>query len=324
MRVLITGGAGFIGSNYVRMIAAGHLSGYSEVTVLDKLTYAGVVSNLDLAKKLNGYNFVHGDICDFPTVKKQLSNVDYVINFAAESHVDRSISNSTEFINTNVIGVQILLDAIKSEERPIRFLQVSTDEVYGSITHGSWDEESPIQPNSPYSASKAAGELLALSYFRTFGIDVVITRCSNNYGTHHFPEKLIPLFITNILEGRKLPLYGNGKNIRDWLHVSDHCRGIHAALTRGKSGNVYNIGGGRELSNLEITNMLLSLMGKDETCLEYVEDRKGHDFRYSVNWTKINSELGYKPLVGFEDGLKETIDWYIANEKWWKPLKLKA
>ena len=165
---------------------------------------------------------------------------------------------------------------------------------------------------------------MALSYFRTFGIDVVITRCSNNYGTHHFPEKLIPLFITNILEGRKLPLYGNGKNIRDWLHVSDHCRGIHAALTRGKSGNVYNIGGGRELSNLEITNMLLSLMGKDETCLEYVEDRKGHDFRYSVNWTKINSELGYKPLVGFEDGLKETIDWYIANEKWWKPLKLKA
>jgi dTDP-glucose 4,6-dehydratase len=322
MKVLVTGGAGFIGSNFVRMIADGQLPGYSEVTVLDKLTYAGIISNLDQAKNMQGYNFIHGDICDANLVRTLVSKVDCVVNFAAESHVDRSISSSAEFVNSNIVGVQVILDAIKLENYPKRFLQVSTDEVYGSINSGSWSEDSPLMPNSPYSASKAGGEILAMSYFRTFGLDVVVTRCSNNYGPHHFPEKLIPLFVTNIIEGKKLPLYGNGKNIRDWLHVDDHCRGVHAALTMGKSGNVYNIGGGRELSNLQITKLILDLMDENESCIEYVTDRKGHDFRYSVSWSKIEKELGYKPLVQFEIGLKETIDWYKANMDWWKPLKL--
>jgi dTDP-glucose 4,6-dehydratase len=324
MKVLVTGGAGFIGSNFIRMIADGHLDGYSEITVLDKLTYAGVLSNLDSAKKMNSYRFVQGDICDFDMVKSLLVNVDYVINFAAESHVDRSILNSSQFINANVVGVQVLLDAIKSEKRNIRLLQVSTDEVYGSILSGSWNEESAVHPNSPYSASKAGGELLAMSYFRTFGINIVVTRSSNNYGTHHFPEKLIPLFITNIIQGKKLPLYGDGENVRDWLHVDDHCRGLHLALTKGKSGNIYNIGGGRELSNLEITKRLLSIMGKSSECVEFIEDRKGHDFRYSVDWSKIERDLGYAPLIDFEEGLKATVDWYQKNEAWWKPLKSNA
>jgi dTDP-glucose 4,6-dehydratase len=322
MRVLITGGAGFIGSNYVRMIADDRLPGYSEVTVLDKLTYAGVMSNLEQAKKIPGYRFIHGDICDVTLVRSLVSNVDHIINFAAQSHVDRSISASDEFINSNIVGVQVILDAIKFERNPVRFLQVSTDEVYGSVSEGSWDEEAPLLPNSPYSASKAGAELLIMAYFRTFGLDLVVTRCSNNYGTHHFPEKLIPLFITNILEGKKVPLYGNGKNIRDWLHVDDHCRAIHAVLTKGQTGNIYNIGGGEELSNIQVTKMILNLMGKSESFIEYVEDRKGHDFRYSVDWTKIKNELEYKPLVKFEIGLQETIDWYASNTDWWKPLKM--
>ena len=235
--------------------------------------------------------------------------------------MDRSIQSSAEFINTNVTGVQVLLDAIKKSNREIRFVQVSTDEVYGSINSGSWDENAPLLPNSPYSASKAGGELLARAYQRTHGLDVVITRCSNNYGTHHFPEKLIPLFITNLIEGKKVPVYGTGKNVRDWLHVDDHCRGIYAVLMKGKSGEVYNIGGGRELTNNEITSLILEAMGADESSIEYVEDRKGHDLRYSVDWTKINRELGYEPQVMFEDGLKETINWYRENEAWWKPLK---
>jgi len=324
MKVLVTGGAGFIASNFIRMIADGRLSGYSEVTVLDKLTYAGVLSNLESVISMNWYRFVQGDICDFNLVKSLLLNVDCVINFAAESHVDRSILDSSQFINTNVVGVQVLLDAIKSEKRDIRFLQVSTDEVYGSILSGSWTEESAVHPNSPYSASKAGGELLAMSYFRTFGIDVVVTRSSNNYGSHHFPEKLIPFFITNIIQGKKLPLYGDGKNIRDWLHVDDHCRGIHLALTKGRSGDIYNIGGGRELSNLEITNHLLTIMGKSFECVEFIEDRKGHDFRYSVDWSKIKRDLGYTPLIEFEEGLRATVDWYQKNEAWWKPLKSNA
>jgi dTDP-glucose 4,6-dehydratase len=219
------------------------------------------------------------------------------------------------------VGVQVLLDAIKSSGRKIRFLQVSTDEVYGSIESGSWAEEWPLQPNSPYSASKASGELLARSYNRTHGMDVVITRCSNNYGTHHFPEKLIPLFITNLMEGKKVPVYGTGENVRDWLHVDDHCRGIYSVLMNGRSGEVYNIGGGRELTNSEITSLILEALGADESSIEYVDDRKGHDFRYSVDWTKINRELGYEPQVKFEDGLRETIQWYRNNEAWWKPLK---
>jgi len=321
LRLLATGAAGFIGSNFVRMISSGALQGISSVVVLDKLTYAGVKENLSSVENLSRYQFIQGDICDSIQVSQLISEVDAVVNFAAESHVDRSISGATDFVQTNIVGVQVLLDAIKASGRQIRFLQVSTDEVYGSIEEGSWTEEWPLQPNSPYSASKASGELLARSYNRTHGMDVVITRCSNNYGTHHFPEKLIPLFITNLLEGKKIPVYGSGKNVRDWLHVDDHCRGIHQVLLNGKSGEIYNIGGGRELTNNEITGLILDSMGVDASSIEYVEDRKGHDLRYSVNWNKINRELGYEPYVKFEDGLRETIEWYRDNEAWWKPLK---
>ena len=321
VRVLITGGAGFIGSNFVRMIARGELQEISSVKVIDKLTYAGVIENLKGAERVEGYTFVQGNICDPILVQQLLDNVDAVLNFAAESHVDRSISRASDFVQTNIVGVQVLLDAIKMSERKIRFLQISTDEVYGSIKSGSWTEEWPLQPNSPYSASKASGELLARSYNRTHDMDVVITRCSNNYGTHHFPEKLIPLFITNLLEGKKVPVYGTGENIRDWLHVDDHCRGIYQVLMNGRSGEVYNIGGGRELTNNGITGLILEAMGADESSIEYVEDRKGHDLRYSVDWAKINRELGYEPRVTFEVGLRETIQWYRDNEAWWKPLK---
>ncbi len=321
MRVLVTGGAGFIGSNFVRMVAGGNFKEISSLQVLDKLTYAGVLENLKDVSSIPSYDFSQGDICDHELVGDLINDVDAVINFAAESHVDRSISGAADFVQTNIVGVQVLLDAIKASGRKIRFLQVSTDEVYGSIAEGSWTEDFPLLPNSPYSASKASGELLARSYYRTHGLDVVITRCSNNYGTHHFPEKLIPLFITNLMEGKKVPVYGTGENVRDWLHVDDHCLGIYSVLMNGRSGEVYNIGGGRELKNNEITSLILESMGADESSIEYVEDRKGHDLRYSVDWTKINQELGYEPKVKFEDGLRETIEWYRDNESWWKPLK---
>ena len=321
MRLLVTGGAGFIGSNFVRKCIDGTYEGISSVTVLDKLTYAGVKANLDSVKGNNSFEFVKGDICDNSIVSSLLAENDAIVNFAAESHVDRSIESSAEFIRTNVNGVQVLLDAIRREGLNKRFIQVSTDEVYGSINHGSWKEESSLLPNSPYSASKAGGELLARSYFRTHSLDVVITRCSNNYGPYHFPEKLIPLFITNIIEGKNIPVYGRGNNIRDWLHVDDHCQGIYKVLMGGRSGEVYNIGGGSELSNLEISYLILSAMGADHSRIEFVEDRKGHDFRYSVNWTKIQNELNYEPNIGFEDGLRNTINWYLANANWWQPLK---
>jgi dTDP-glucose 4,6-dehydratase len=324
LNLLATGAAGFIGSNFIRMIANNELAGFKSVKVLDKLTYAGNEANLHLASKIADYEFVRGDICDPEAVTKILNNVDAVINFAAESHVDRSIGSASQFVSTNVSGVQVLLDGIKSAGRDIRFLQVSTDEVYGSISSGSWDEDFPLLPNSPYSASKASGELLARAYHKTHGIDVVITRCSNNYGTHHFPEKLIPLFITNLLEGEKVPIYGSGLNVRDWLHVDDHCRGIHKVLMNGKKGEAYNIGGGRELTNLEITGLILEAMGADDSSIQHVDDRKGHDFRYSVDWSKISNELNYEPQVKFEDGLRDTISWYRNNRSWWEPLKHRA
>ena len=303
------------------MISSGDLAGISTVIVLDKLTYAGNRENLRSAESLAGYEFIHGDICDFAKVTELVNNVDAVINFAAESHVDRSILGSADFVKSNIVGVQVVLESIKKINKKIRFLQVSTDEVYGSIEKGSWTETSPLLPNSPYSASKASGEFLARAYNRTHDIDVVITRCSNNYGTHHYPEKLIPLFITNLLEGKRVPVFGNGKNVRDWLHVDDHCRGLHKVLMSGRSGEVYNIGGGVELSNLEITELIFDAMGVSNSSIEYVPDRKGHDFRYSVDWAKIKHELGYEPKVRFEDGLRNTIKWYRDNEAWWKPLK---
>ena len=321
MRLLVTGGAGFIGSNFVRRIFDGTLSGISSVVVLDKLTYAGNEENLSVVNSQVGYRFMKGDICNEVLVTELVDSADAVVNFAAESHVDRSIASAADFVTTNVAGVQVLLDAVKASGEKKRFLQVSTDEVYGSIESGSWDENWPLLPNSPYSASKAGGELLARAYHQTHHMDIVVTRCSNNYGPFHFPEKLIPLFITNLLEGKKVPLYGNGNNVRDWLHVDDHCVGIHKVLMTGRAGEIYNIGGGRELTNLEITNLIVESMGADKSMIEYVEDRKGHDLRYSVNWNKIKHELGYEPKVKFEDGLRETIDWYRNNRAWWEPLK---
>ena len=321
MRLLVTGGAGFIGSNFVRRVLSAKTSDITSITVLDKLTYAGVLENLDPVSKLENFKFIQGDICDFQLVTKLLEDVDAVVNFAAESHVDRSIDGAMDFVQTNIVGVQVLLDAIKNSNKKIRFVQVSTDEVYGSIVSGSWTEDSPLLPNSPYSASKAGGELLARAYFKTHNLDVVITRCSNNYGPYHFPEKMIPLFITNLLEGKKVPLYGDGLNVRDWLHVDDHCDGILKALLKGRSGEIYNIGGGSELNNLELTNIILKAMDKDASSIEYVEDRKGHDLRYSVNHQKITNELGYQPQVDFSDGLAETIKWYKENRAWWETLK---
>ena len=301
MRILVTGGAGFIGSNYVRRLIDGTLGGASEVTVLDKLTYAGTLTNLDSVPK-DSYRFVHGDICDQSLVANLVKEHDAVVNFAAESHVDRSITNPGAFVDTNIRGTQVILDEIKKNPEK-RFLQISTDEVYGTISEGSWREDFPLLPNSPYSASKASADLLTRAYFRTFGLNVSITRCSNNYGPNQFPEKVIPLFVTNLIDEKKVPLYGDGMNIRDWLHVDDHCRGIHLVLMGGRAGEIYNIGGGQELSNKELTMKILSIFGRNEESIEFVPDRLGHDFRYSVNIEKISKELGYSPLVNFEEGI---------------------
>ena len=315
---MVTGGAGFIGSNYVRMLVNGELKGITKIIVLDKLTYSGNKQNLiDLDSP--SFEFIQGDICDTDLASKLSKRVDAIVNFAAESHVDRSIDSSREFIQTNVLGAHTLLESARISSVRI-FLQVSTDEVYGSIREGSWDENFPLRPNSPYAASKASADLISQAYHRTYGMDVRITRCSNNYGPYQYPEKVIPLFITNLMQEKKVPLYGRGLNVRDWLHVTDHCRGIHLVLTKGSSGGVFNIGGGRELSNLELTRVILQAMGASEEKIEKVADRLGHDFRYSLNIRKIEKELGYKPEVSFEDGIRETIEWYKSNEKWWKPL----
>lgn len=319
MRILITGGAGFIGSNFVRRIIDGTLPGISSVCVLDKLTYAGTITNLN-GLPPDSFEFIEGDICDQELTLGLAKRHDAIINFAAESHVDRSISGSRDFIQTNVLGTQTLLEASRHGS-VATFVQVSTDEVYGSIAEGSWPETDPLLPNSPYAASKASADLVTRSYFRTYGLDARVTRCSNNYGPNQFPEKVIPLFVTNLIDGLKVPIYGDGLNVRDWLHVDDHCRGIHAVLIRGKAGEIYNIGGGTELSNAELTRKILNLMDQDESRIEYVEDRLGHDLRYSVDITKISRELGYVPMVDLEAGLRETVEWYKENEEWWRPLK---
>ena len=319
MRILVTGGAGFIGSNFVRQVIDGFLPGISTVTVLDKLTYAGTLTNLNSLPS-DRFEFIQGDICDQDLTTNLAKRHAAIINFAAESHVDRSITGSRDFVMTNVLGTQTLIDAahIKSTST---FVQVSTDEVYGSIPKGSWPETDPLLPNSPYAASKASADLMVRSYRRTHGLDVRITRCSNNYGPNQFPEKVIPLFVTNLIDGQKVPIYGNGSNVRDWLHVDDHCRGIHAVLMRGRAGEIYNIGGGTELTNMELTHQILGLMGSNESSIEYVADRQGHDIRYSVDITKIKQELGYEPLVDWKKGLEQTVQWYRENEAWWRPLK---
>jgi dTDP-glucose 4,6-dehydratase len=319
MRVLVTGGAGFIGSQFTKMALNGELGAIDFVRVIDKFTYSGLRSNLESFQKSKNFELFVGDISNPDDVRNSCEGIDAVINFAAESHVDRSISDATEFIRTNVDGVRVLLERCRALD--IRLVQVSTDEVYGSITKGSWTETFPLEPNSPYSATKAAGDLLARSFNKTFGTDVVITRCSNNYGSNQFPEKIIPLFITNLIQGLNIPIYGDGKNIRDWLHVTDHCRAIHLALTKGKSGEIYNIGGGREMTNIELTDKILSELSLNHDKIEYVEDRKGHDLRYSVDWEKARKELGYEPQVKFETGISETVTWYRENKSWWEPLK---
>lgn len=312
MRVLVTGGAGFIGSNFVELALTDQFPEISSVVVLDKLTYAGKLSNLNSVANNPNYEFVQGDICDVELVDELVGRVDAVINFAAESHVDRSIANSAEFIKTNVLGTQVLLDAAKNLKLK-KFVQVSTDEVYGSILEGSWDEEEPLLPNSPYSASKAAADLLVRAYFVTHGLNVNVTRCSNNFGPKQDPEKLIPHFILKLSRGEKVPVYGDGLNVRDWLFVDDHCQGIYLALTKGVPGEIYNIGGGTELTNLELTEMLLLLLKKDNTFIEYVPDRLGHDRRYSVNYRKIQ-ELGYSPRQNFQENLHLTLSWYQDQE----------
>jgi dTDP-glucose 4,6-dehydratase len=325
MHLLVTGGAGFIGSQYVRALLAGAYPGeaVTTLTVLDKLTYAGNLKNLDDVRDDPRFVFVHNDICDVEVVDSLVAKADAVVHFAAESHVDRSILGATEFVMTNVLGTQTLLDAALRHGLG-RFVHVSTDEVYGSIETGSWPETFPLAPNSPYSASKASSDLIALAYARTHGLDVVVTRCSNNYGPYQYPEKVIPLFVTNLIDGLDVPLYGDGLNVRDWLHVDDHCRGIHLVLNGGRAGEVYNIGGGTELSNRELTELLLTACGADWSRVRPVEDRKGHDRRYSVDITKIGTELGYVPQVPFEQGLADTVDWYRNRRSWWEPLKAAA
>lgn len=321
MNLLVTGAAGFIGSAYVRMLlAAGTAenSGVSRVTVLDSLTYAGSLDNLDLSDPR--LTFVRGDICDAQLVNRLVGQADQVVHFAAESHVDRSIASADAFVRTNVTGTQTLLDAALRHMID-RFVHVSTDEVYGSVESGSNTEQEPLDPNSPYAASKAASDLLALSYHRTHGVDVRVTRCCNNYGPRQFPEKIIPLFLTNLLDGGDVPLYGDGQNRRDWLHVEDHCRAVELVRTGGTPGRVYNISGGTELSNRELTGRLLAACGADWSRVRYVPDRKGHDRRYSVDDTRTRTELGYYPRHDFASGLAETFAWYRDNRDWWEPLK---
>jgi dTDP-glucose 4,6-dehydratase len=325
VRILVTGGAGFIGSSYVRSVVGGRYPAFAgaDVVVLDLLTYAGTLTNLAGVLDSPRLRFVRGDICDAGLVGELTAGVDVVVHFAAESHVDRSIGGAADFVATNVLGTQVLLQAAL-DAGVGRFVHVSTDEVYGSIATGSWPETHPIEPNSPYSAAKAGSDLLARAYHRTHGLPVCITRCSNNYGPHQFPEKVIPLFVTNLLDGLRVPLYGDGLNVRDWLHVDDHCRGIQLVAEKGRSGEVYNIGGGTELTNRELTYLLLDALGADESMIEPVADRKGHDRRYSVDWTKIADELGYAPQVPFAEGLVATVEWYRSHREWWEPLKAGA
>jgi dTDP-glucose 4,6-dehydratase len=313
MRVLVTGGAGFIGSNFVDMALTDQFPEISSVLVLDKLTYAGKLSNLSGVVNNPNFEFVKGNICDIELVNNLASNVDAIINFAAESHVDRSIENSSEFIHTNILGTHVLLDAAKNH-KVSKFVQVSTDEVYGSILQGSWDENAPLLPNSPYSASKAAADLLARAYYVTYGLNVCTTRCSNNFGPKQDPEKLIPNFILKLNAGERVPIYGDGMNIRDWLYVEDHCVGIYLVLTKGLPGEIYNIGGGTELTNLDLTKNLMEFFGRDESFIEFVPDRLGHDRRYSVDSTKIQ-KLGYAASLDFNENLTKTINSYFESPK---------
>lgn len=319
--LLITGGAGFIGANFIHFLLETHpdLAIYN----LDVLTYAGNLENLKSIENHPNYHFIKGSICDASLLRAAFKNVtlDAIVHFAAESHVDRSILGSTAFVETNVLGTHVLLEFAK--ERAIsRFVHVSTDEVYGTLgPDGAFTEETPIDPSSPYSSSKAASDLIALSFFKTFGLPVIVTRCSNNYGPYQFPEKLIPLMITNALEDRPLPVYGKGENIRDWIHVKDHCRGVYDVLTKGEVGQIYNLGGDSEVRNIDVVKKILTLLGKPDSLIQFVTDRLGHDFRYAMDHTKVTNALGWTPAYSFEQGLEETVKWYLGNKLWWQRVK---
>lgn len=323
MNLMITGGAGFIGSRFAELLVSQKIPNqFSSITVLDNLTYSGNLSNLDSIISTPEFYFLKVDICNQMGVEGVIKerSIDVIVNFAAESHVDRSIESSYEFLQTNVMGTQNLLDLAKKHGIK-RYLQVSTDEVYGSIPVGSWDEDEPLKPNSPYSASKAGADLLVLAYGKTFGMNVGISRCCNNYGLRQFPEKIIPLFVSNLIDGKRVPIYGDGNQIREWIHVDDHCRGVFEVLQNGKPGEIYNIAGTDELRNIELARKIIFYFGKNEDeAFEFVEDRKGHDIRYSLTGNKSRTELGIEPKIDFETGLRETIEWYVANESWWRPL----
>ena len=315
-KILITGGAGFIGSNFIRHI----LNKYADyhITNLDKLTYAGNPDNLKDISKNKRYKFVKGDIADAKVVEKAMKGCDIIINFAAETHVDRSIHGAAEFVRTNVFGTHTLLEAAKKLDTKL-FIQISTDEVYGSIAEGSFKETDPLLPNSPYSSTKAGSDLLSRSYFVTYKLPVIITRSSNNFGPNQYPEKVIPLFITNLLRNKKVPLYGDGMNVRDWLYVVDNCEAIDLVMHKGKAGEIYNIGGTTEITNLELTHTVLEMLGKDKRSIEYVKDRLGHDRRYSLDITKLK-RLGWSPRYDFKEALETTIAWYKNNKPWWAKL----
>lgn len=321
MKLLVTGGCGFIGSNFVKYYLQKHPS--DEIVNLDKLTYAGRLENLKEIEGNPNYSFIRGDICNREVVKKAIQDCEAVINFAAESHVDRSIADATQFIKTDVLGAFNILEEARKQELK-KSLMISTDEIYGHVLEGSFKETSTLKPRNPYSASKAGADLLAQSFFATYGMNVVVTRSSNNFGPYQFPEKVIPLFVTNLLQGKKVPLYGDGTNVRDWLYVLDNCEAIDLCLQKGKAGEVYNIGGGNELQNIELTKLVLKELSKGEEMIERVKDRPGHDLRYSLDCSKIEKELGWKPKHDFKKALHETILWYKQNEWWWKPLLREA
>ena len=329
--ILVTGGAGFIGSNFIKLILNQEIN--YRILNLDELTYAGNIKNLKDIEDNPKYKFIRGNICDRDLVEDVFkeNRPDVVVNFAAESHVDRSIEDPRAFLDTNIIGTYSLLEIARKcwdlsgnnhQQLINRFIQVSTDEVYGELgEEGYFIEETPLAPNSPYSASKASGDMLARSYYRTYGLPVIITRCSNNYGPYQFPEKLIPLMISNALEDRELPVYGNGLNVRDWIYVEDHCRGVLKVINNGKIGEVYNFGSNNEEKNIEIVKIILNALDKPESLIKYVEDRPGHDRRYAIDASKAKKELGWEPLVDFEKGIKRTIQWYIDNQEWWQEIK---
>jgi dTDP-glucose 4,6-dehydratase len=321
MRVVITGAAGFIGSRFVEILLAdAQRLDYDDIVLLDSLTYSGRLVNLSTAMADSRVTFVEASINDAAVTDDLLEGAHAVVHFAAESHVDNSIDSARVFFETNVLGTQQLLESARGGGVQ-RFVHVSTDEVYGSIPEGSWREDHVLEPNSPYSSSKAGSDLVAIAYHRTFGLPVMVTRCSNNYGPRQFPEKLLPLFVTNLIDAKMVPLYGDGLNVREWLHVDDHCRALMLVLEHGRPGEIYNIGGETELTNKELTHRLLKLCGRDESMIAPVPDRLGHDRRYSVDWSKIKNELGYAPRVDFDGGLEATVAWYHENEDWWRPLK---